>query len=89
MRAQVGRQYVLERRGDRKAPSPVRAARRARKNRARRAHDALMLRTIMRLKGDVSAWAGIADQVDDVFVPPLTHGRYRPALSVSCMAGSL
>ena len=52
----------------------------------RRAHDALMLRTILRVKGDGVGWAWIVDEVDDLFDPPLVHGRYQSVRAVRCIA---
>ena len=44
-----------------------------------------MLRTILRIKGDGVGWAWIVDEVDDLFDPPLIHGRYRAAAAVRCI----
>ena len=52
----------------------------------RRAHDALMLRTILRVSGDGVGWAWIVDEVDDLFDPPLVSGRYRTVQAVRCIA---
>ena len=53
----------------------ARAAHSARTNPAIRAHDALVLPTILRLRGEGLSWARIAQELDGLFEPP---GRRAP-----------
>ena len=48
----------------------------ARTNPAIRAHDALVLPTILRLRGGGLSWARIAQELDGLFVPPGWRGGY-------------
>ena len=48
----------------------------ARNHPAIRAHDALVMPTIVCLRGDGLSWARIAQELDGLFEPPGWRGRY-------------
>ena len=54
----------------------ARAAHSARHNPSIRAHDALVLPEIVRLRGDGLSWARIARELEDEFVPPGWRAGY-------------
>ena len=60
-------------------PQAARGAREA----AARAHDALMLRAVLRAKADGVGWRRIVDALDDPFGPPRLRPRFRPEAAVA------
>ena len=75
-RARAQRQALIEARRRRAQTAAARAAHSARHNPAIRAHDALVLPEIVRLRGDGLSWARIARELEDEFVPPGWRGAY-------------
>lgn len=69
-RARAQRQALIEARRRRAQTAAARAAHSARTNPAIRAHDALVLPTILRLRGEGLSWARIAQELDGLFELP-------------------
>ena len=76
-RARAQRQALIEARRRRAQTAAARAAHSARTNPAIRAHDALVMPTIVRLRGDGLSWARIAQELDGLFDPPGRRGGYQ------------
>ena len=76
-RARAQRQALIEARRRRAQTAAARAAHSARTNPAIRAHDALVMPTIVRLQGDGLSWARIAQELDGLFDPPGRRGGYQ------------
>lgn len=75
-RARAQRQALLETRRRKAQTAAARAANSARNHPAIRAHDALVLLEIVRLRGDGLSWARIAQELDDQFDPPGSRAGY-------------
>lgn len=75
-RARAQRQALLETRRRRAQTAAARAANSARNHPAIRAHDALVLPEIVRLRGDGLSWARIAQELDGLFEPPGCRAGY-------------
>ena len=75
-RARAQRQALIEARRRRAQTAAARATHSARTNPTIRAHDALVLPTILRLRGEGLSWARIAQELDGLFEPPGRRGRY-------------
>ena len=75
-RARAQRQALIEARRRRAQTAAARAAHSAHNHPAIRAHDALVLPEIVRLRGDGFSWARIAQELDDEFVPPGWRAGY-------------
>ena len=69
-RARAQRQTLIEARRRRAQTAAARAAHSARTNPTIRAHDALVLPTILRLRGEGLSWARVAQELDGLFEPP-------------------
>ena len=67
-----------ERPSGRARTAAAREAHSARGNPVIRVHDALVLPTIRRLRGEGLSWARIAGELDGLVDPPGCRGRYRP-----------
>ena len=76
-RARAQRQALIEVRRRRAQTAAARAAHSAHNHPAIRAHDALVLPTIVRLRGDGLSWARIAQELDGLFEPPGRRGGYQ------------
>ena len=76
-RARAQRQALDAQRRRQTQTAAARAAHSARNHPAIRAHDALVLPTIVRLRGDGLSWARIAQELDGLFDPPGRRGRYQ------------
>ena len=77
-RARAQRQALIEARRRRAQTAAARAAHSARTNPTIRAHDALVLPTILRLRGEGLSWARVAQELEGLFEPPGWRGRYQP-----------
>ena len=75
-RARAQRQALIEARRRRAQTAAARAAHSARTNPAIRAHDALVLPTILRLRDEGLSWARIAQELDGLFEPPGYRADY-------------
>ena len=75
-RAQAQRQALIEARRRRAQTAAARAANSARNHPAIRAHDALVLPEIVRLRGEGLSWARIAQELDELFDPPGFRAGY-------------
>ncbi len=76
-RARAQRLALIKARRRRAQTAAARAAHSARTNPAIRAHDALVLPTILRLRGEGLSWARIAQELDGLFDPPGQRGGYQ------------
>ena len=76
-RARAQRQALIEARRRRAQTAAARAAHSARTNPTIRAHDALVLPEIVRLRAAGLSWARIARELDGLFDPPGRRGRYQ------------
>lgn len=75
-RARAQRQAVLETRRRKAQTAAARAANSARNHPAIRAHDALVLPEIARLRGEGLSWARIAQELAERFDPPGFRAGY-------------
>ena len=75
-RARAQRQALIKARRRRAQTAAARAAHSARTNPTIRAHDALVLPTILRLRGEGLSWARIAQELDGLFEPPGWRASY-------------
>ena len=75
-RARAQRQAVLDLRRRRAQTAAARAANSAGNHPAIRAHDALVLPEIARLRGEGLSWARIARELQDRFDPPGSRAGY-------------
>ena len=75
--ARTQRQAVAATRQRRTRTDAPRAANSGRNHPAIRAHDALVLPEVVRLRGDGLSWARIAQELDGLFEPPGWRGRYQ------------
>ena len=77
-RARAQRYAVDEARRRRAQTAAARAANSAQNHPAIRAHDALVLPEIVRLRGAGMSWARIAQELEEHFDPPGWRAGYRP-----------
>ena len=75
-RARAQRQALIEARRRRAQTAAARAAHSARTNPTIRAHDALVLPTILRLRGEGLSWARIAQELEQLVDPPGARASY-------------